>query len=284
MDENTLRNAGRSYGVVEDLKGTKCTETFSDHLPVERGALRLEDSKACSTLGTVQDRSPSKGAQRCRGDGRYTPGRWPWRGWQSSRQGRLKFSVIKRKKWNKPITLENLCVFHYHRCLITHYGQFQELGIKNRNNKTRRWLLRRGVICLRLFSHSSGMLRRSAPASPRRPGGEHAAGPGPRSNVNRSGGGGRRPRPPPRAGHPSSSSFSLQPPSSSSRAARGSPRRCPTGLPRAARGGCPYPGGGGRALPSPLPRPPAAEGPPRPPRLPRRPPMGAAAAAGRVSP
>lgn len=33
---NTLRNAGRIYGVAE--KGTKCTGNFSNHLPVEQGA------------------------------------------------------------------------------------------------------------------------------------------------------------------------------------------------------------------------------------------------------
>lgn len=33
---NTLRNAGRIYGVAENLKGTKCTGNFSDHLPVEQ--------------------------------------------------------------------------------------------------------------------------------------------------------------------------------------------------------------------------------------------------------
>lgn len=35
---NTLRNAGRVYGVAENLKGTKCTENFSNHLRVEQGA------------------------------------------------------------------------------------------------------------------------------------------------------------------------------------------------------------------------------------------------------
>lgn len=76
---NTLRNAERSYGVAEDLKGTKYNrETFSNHRPVDRGVPRLEDSGACMSLGTAPDPSPrKKGAQRGCGDSRYAPGRWP---------------------------------------------------------------------------------------------------------------------------------------------------------------------------------------------------------------
>lgn len=93
------------------------------------------------------------------------------------------------------------------------------------------------------------MSRRSAHASPGRPGGA-------RSNANRSTvGGGCQPRPPPRAGWRAGWPpllFLLLPPLR--------PRHSPAGLPWAARRRLPLPGGGGRALPSEQPRRAGAEG------------------------
>lgn len=58
----------------------------------------------------------------------------PWKtsfvGWRSSQNSSLNTPRLSVENGIKPLTLENLGVFHYRRCLITHYCQFQELRMK----------------------------------------------------------------------------------------------------------------------------------------------------------
>lgn len=118
---NTLRNAGRIHGVSENLKGTKCAGNFPHAPPVERCPVAAGQGSP-----RISDRNPGTGDQRGCGDRRHTSERQTSWGCPTLLPARLaEFSAIKRGKRNKTITLENLHVFHYRRCLITNIANFK---------------------------------------------------------------------------------------------------------------------------------------------------------------